>query len=204
MIDPLKIGITGGIGSGKSYVSRLLEKREIPVYDTDSAAKRLMIERVDVRNGLTALLGPDAYAADGSLNKSVVASFLFASPQNAAQINAIVHPAVKADFLAWASARRGVVGMECAILFDAGFQDAVDFVVTVEAPLQVRVQRAMQRDGASEESVLQRIKAQMADEERRRRSDFVIENDGVQSLSDQIDGLIETLRSIRKLPDGVI
>ncbi len=193
MINPLKIGITGGIGSGKSYVSRLLEERGIPVYDTDSAAKRLMVECTGVRNSLTALLGADAYTPDGTLNKPRIASFLFSSPENASQINAIVHPAVKADFLAWASERCGVVAMECAILFEAGFSDVVDFVVSVEAPLQVRVRRAMKRDNASEENVLSRIKAQTTDEERRRRSQFVIENDGVQPLSPQIDKLVSLL-----------
>ena len=193
MIDSLKIGITGGIGSGKSYVSRLLEERGIPVYDTDSAAKRLMMERVDVHNALIALLGPDAYNADGTLNKPRIASFLFASPDNASRINAVVHPAVKTDFLAWASERCGVVAMECAILFEAGFSDVVDFVVSVEAPLQVRVQRAMKRDKTSEGNVLGRIKAQTTDEERRRHSQFVIENDGVLPLSPQIDKLVSLL-----------
>lgn len=193
MIDLLKIGITGGIGSGKSYVSRLLKERGIPVYDTDSAAKHLMMERSEVRCGLTALLGADVYNVDGSLNKPLVASFLFASSENAARINAIVHPAVKADFLSWASRQHGVVAMECAILFEAGFSDVVDFVVSVEAPFETRVHRAMRRDGASEESVLRRIKSQMADDERRRKSDFTIENDGVQPLLPQIDKLISTL-----------
>ena len=194
----LKIGITGGIGSGKSYVSRLLKERGIPVYDTDSEAKRLMCESADIRYRLIDLLGVDVYRSDGSLDKSLVASFLFASRQNAVRINAIVHPVVKSDFLLWASHHQGMVAMECAILFESGFSDVVDFVATVTAPLALRVSRTMARDNASEASVLSRIKAQMGDEERISKSNFVIANDGYQSLPDQLDNLISVLEKRKK------
>lgn len=194
----LKIGITGGIGSGKSYVSRLLKERGIPVYDTDSEAKRLMSESADIRRGLIDLLGADVYCPDGSLDKSVVASFLFASRQNADRINAIVHPVVKSDFLSWVSRHQGIVAMECAILFESGFSDVVDFVVAVTAPLDLRVSRTMLRDNTSKASVLSRINAQMDDEERVNKSDFVIENDGFQSIPEQLDELLSVLEARKK------
>lgn len=194
MTDLLKIGLTGGIGSGKSYISRLLEGRGIPVYDTDTEAKRLMREHSGIRSALTALLGDETYYSDGTLNKQLIASFLFASEQNAARINAIVHPVVKADFLSWAFRHHGWVAMESAILFESGFSDAVDFIVAVQAPLDVRIGRVSVRDKASEESIRQRIKAQMDDEQRASQSDFVIENDGIRPLGEQIETLFKVLR----------
>lgn len=190
----MKIGITGGIGSGKSYVCRMLRERGIPVYDCDAEAKRLMATDAEIHRRLTALLGTEAYK-DGAPNKTLIASFLFASPENAASINDIVHPVVKDDFLRWAAGRKEkAVGMECAILFESGFADAVDFTVVVDAPLPVRIRRAMTRDNASEESIRRRISSQMDDGLRKASAGFVIENDGIRPLPEQIDRLIEIIR----------
>ena len=95
----IKLGITGGIGSGKSYVSSLLEKRGVPLYDTDSRAKMLTVDSPEIRDGLTALLGAGVYAPDGSLNKPLLASYLFAGEENARRVNSIIHPCVFDDFL---------------------------------------------------------------------------------------------------------
>ncbi len=191
----VRIGITGGIGSGKSYVSRLLQERGVPVYDTDGEAKRLMHTDVDIRRGLTGLLGREAYLADGTLNKPLVADYLFAGPQHAERVNAIVHPRVKADFLRWAAERAGhaFVALESAILFESGFEDIVDVVVTVYAPREVRMRRAVERDGTTEEKIRRRMAAQLDDETKCRLSDYVIRNDGIELLPPQLDDLLKTL-----------
>ena len=189
------IAITGGIGSGKSYVSVLLQAAGIPVYNTDNEAKRLMLSDEGIRQDLIALLGEGVYT-DGTLNKPMLASYLFAGPENAARINAIVHPRVKADFRRWMEEQEGqeIVGLECAILFEAGFADTVDAVVTVYAPEALRVERAMKRDGATEAQIRARIAAQMDDEEKCRLSDYIIYNDGSISLENQLSVLVAQLK----------
>lgn len=189
------IAITGGIGSGKSYVSALLQAAGIPVYNTDNEAKRLMLSDEGIRQDLIALLGEGVYT-DGTLNKPMLASYLFAGPENAARINAIVHPRVKVDFRRWVEEHEGqeIVGLECAILFEAGFADTVDAVVTVYAPEALRVERAMKRDGATEAQIRARIAAQMDDEEKCRLSDYIIYNDGSISLENQLSALVAQLK----------
>lgn len=193
----MKTGITGGIGSGKSYVCRLLAERGIQVYDCDSAAKRLMRESAELRTRLTDLIGPDTYqrGADPQghdcwmLNKAAVAKFLLASEQNAHAIDAIVHPAVFRDF-----EESGLQWMESAILFESGINRLVDRVIVVTAPLEVRISRIMQRDGISHEKALEWIGRQWPQEEVCRRADFQIVNDGCADLEQQIESIIEILR----------
>ena len=175
----MRLGITGGIGSGKSYVARLLAKHfAIPVYDSDREARRLMVASEDIRRGLVRLIGREAYAPDGALCKPVVAQFLFASAENAAAVNAIVHPAVKADFLRWAEEQGGDVALESAILVEAGFQDVLDRLLVVSAPEDLRLRRAMQRDEAGEEQIRSRMAQQATEEDLVSEADFVIINDG--------------------------
>lgn len=198
----VRLGVTGGIGSGKSYVLRLLAERGIPVYDSDSEAKRLMLVDAGIREGLTGLLGNDVYLPDGELNKPLISAYLFASVQNAERINAIVHPRVKAGFNRWASEQKApIVALESAILFESGFEDVVDFVVTVYAPIEVRMHRVQERDGATEAQVRKRMAAQMDDEEKCKRSDFVILNDGNKPLDIQIDDLLQILGRMEKGKD---
>ena len=197
----VKIGITGGIGSGKSYVSRLLtEHYGIPVYNTDSEAKRLMLSDEGIRRRLTALLGKEVYKSDGTLNKPLLANYLFADSCHAGQINAIVHPQVKADFLKWADWQTGceIVALESAILFESGFDNIVDKVVMVYAPVELRIRRVMLRDSTTEEKIRQRIVAQMDDKAKQDRSDFIIFNDGSRPLNLQLDDLQETLEKMIK------
>lgn len=185
----IKIGITGGIGSGKSFVCAELARRGIAVYDCDSAAKRIMHSSDSVRAALTQLIGQAAYDGDGRLNKSAVAAFLLASAENAAAIDAIVHPAVADDFR-----RSGNCWMECAILFDTGFNRLVDRVVAVTAPDDVRIRRVMERDGITREKALEWMARQWPQEEVRRRADYEIVNDGVAGIGQQIDELIVKLK----------
>lgn len=192
----IKIAVTGGIGSGKSYISHLLENMHIPVYNADNEAKRLTASDAGIRGELIALLGEDVYK-DGLLNKPLLASYLFSNPAHVLQINSIIHPRVRKDFTVWVERQEKceIVGMESAILYEAGFQDTVDAVIMVYAPVELRIQRAMYRDGASEEQVRARIAAQMDDEEKRRRADFTVVNDGVQLLIPQLNRIVEQLKT---------
>lgn len=184
------IAITGGIGSGKSYVCRLLSKRGIRVYDCDEAAKRLMRSSESLKTALRQLVGEKVYTADGRLQKPLLAAFLLASEANKQAVNDIVHPAVAQDFL-----DSGLQWLESAILFESGFDRRLHFdcVVCVTAPLNLRVERVMQRDEITREKALEWIRCQMPQEEMLRRSDFEIVNDGVCDLEKQID---EILRKI--------
>lgn len=175
----IRLGITGGIGSGKSYVAQMLQARwDVPVYDCDSEAKRLTAESDDIRTALTQLVG-DHLWQQGQMQKPVLAAYLFASPEHAAQVNAIIHPAVRRDFLRWADAhsRSPVVAIESAILCESGFHTLVDGILLVDAPLEVRLQRAMLRDGASRQQVMARM-ARQDSAQARQLARFTVTNDG--------------------------
>ena len=186
------IAITGGIGSGKSYVCQLLEKHGIKVYDCDAAAKRLMRTSATLRQQLRQLVGPQVYRGC-ILQKRVLAEFLLASEANKQAVNEIVHPAVALDFI-----ESDYQWLESAILFDSGFHRRVpfSFVVCVSPPEDVRVQRIMARDGISEAKALEWIHRQMPREQVEAQSDFVIVNDGVAPLEPQVDHLIHQLDSL--------
>ena len=189
------IAITGGIGSGKSYVSALLEKAGIPVYNADNESKRLTTENAEIRCGLVNLLGEEVYA-EGVLNKPMLASYLFANAENAARVNAIIHPCVKKDFKQWMEmhAESELVALESAILYESGFDDVVDTVVVVYAPKELRLKRAMLRDAASREQIEARMNAQMDDEEKYRKADFVVYNDGTFPLEEQLTSVINQIK----------
>ena len=187
----IKIGITGGIGSGKSVVSKLLRAMSIPVYLSEDEAKRLTATDETIRKELTALLGDELYQGN-VLNKSLLAGYLFASPENAARVNAIIHPVVKQDFRRWCkeNASSFILAMESAILIEAGFAPEVDAVVMVYAPKEVRIRRAMKRDGASRKQIEQRIQNQMDDEAKRAKADYTIINDDKTPLIPQVFRLL--------------
>ncbi len=192
----ISIAITGGIGSGKSYVSNLLEERGIPIYNADNESKRLTVSDVVIRRGLVALVGEQVYFDDGTLNKSLLAAYLFASSEHATQVNAIIHPRVKADFRRWLEEHEDyeIVGLESAILYESGFDDVVDAVVAVYAPESLRLERAMKRDGATEAQIRARMSAQMNEEEKRNKADYVVLNDGSACLQKQLDALIYQIK----------
>ena len=190
----VKVGITGGIGSGKSVVSRLFEVLGIPIYISDQEAKRLTATHPEIRNQLIQLLGDEVYA-NNELNKPFLANYLFASEENAERINRIIHPVVKADFEQWAASHSHypIIGMESAILIESGSTDVVDKIIMVYAPAEVRINRAIKRDNSSRELITKRIEAQMNDEEKRLHADYVILNDGEIPLIPQVLELISSL-----------
>ena len=183
----VKVAVTGGIGSGKSYVCRLIERRGIHVYDCDSAAKRIMASSDEIKAALCRVVGDDVLS-EGRIDKVVLASYLLKSEKNAQQINRIVHPAVAEDFIS-----SGYSWMECAILFSSGFDKLVDKVVCVTAPLEVRVDRIIRRDNISRDNALEWIGRQMPQEKVKTLSDYEIVNDGVLDVDIQIDKILASI-----------
>ena len=183
------IAITGGIGSGKSYVCELLAEHGIRVYDCDRAAQRLMFEDRDIQENLCKLIGEPVFQ-HGLLQKSILTHFLLASADNQQAVNEIIHPAVASDFK-----RSGYTWLESAILFDSGFDRRVNFSyrVCVSAPLDIRIERIMRRDGISRPKALEWIRGQMPQDEVAARCNFVITNDSFQSLSPQIEQLLASV-----------
>ncbi len=184
----MKIGIAGGIGSGKSYVCQRIRQQGFEVYDCDDAAKRLIRTSPEIRQQLTALIGPEVYTdveGEPVLNKAVVAKFLLTSESNAQAIDRIVHPAVFKDFV-----ESGLQWMESALMFESGIYKLVDKVVAVVAPKEIRIRRVMERDHISREKVLEWMNRQMDQEEIIQRSDYVIFNDGETDFDQQLKNII--------------
>lgn len=172
----IRVAVCGGIGSGKSTVCDIFASHGVAIYNSDQRAKALMNESEPLRKHIIEAFGEESYES-GELNRHYLASQVFGNKEQLAKLNAIVHPAVIEDFVAWAAEQEGdYCIVESAILFESGLNEAVDKVVAVLAPHPLRVERAMQRDGATKEQIEARIKAQMSDDELMRRADFAIVN----------------------------
>ncbi|MFC6222274.1 dephospho-CoA kinase [Hymenobacter artigasi] len=187
----LRIGITGGIGSGKSIVSRLFHALGVPIYDADTRARWVMENDAELRQQLIAAFGPATYDAAGRLNRPVLAGTVFNNPALLAQLNGLVHPHVGTDFEHWAvaQARAGhaYVLKEAALLFEAGSYKQLDRVITVFAPLAVRAARVLRRDPHRSAADVQAIMAkQLSEEEKMARADYVLTNDDVLPLLPQV------------------
>lgn len=182
----LRVGVTGGIGSGKTTACLVFKALGVPVYDSDSNAKRLMTSDPELIEGIKQLLGEDAYV-DGELNRGYVADMIFNNKRLLKEMNATVHPAVIRDFVRW-SERLQEEGLpyiiqENAILFEGGFDKTLDVVVAVSAPVEERVQRTAERDSVEHHKVRERMDNQMSDREKRERAHYVIDNsEGVEML----------------------
>lgn len=195
----IKIGITGGIGAGKSYICNLLRQRGIPVYNCDEEAKRLMKDNPLIKEKLIQVIGKDAYTHDKVLNKPAIAKFLFANKKNAAVINSIVHPVVKQDFIDWADKQNtDIVIQESALLFESGFDKSVDKTIEVYAPIEVRLERATIRDNSTVQQIKSRMAQQMDEEEKRRYADFCIINDGTTNIEEQIEFILSQIATSQK------
>ncbi|NUO00068.1 MAG: dephospho-CoA kinase [Saprospiraceae bacterium] len=184
----LKVGITGGIGSGKTTVCKIFEALEVPVYYADDRAKWLMTHDPELIAGIKAAFGPDAYSPEGQLNRPYLSKVVFENNEKLAQLNALVHPAVFRDGSQWHQAQTGVpyTLREAALLFESGSYRAIDKMIVVTAPLALRINRVMERDKVSEAAVLARIEKQWPEEEKVKRADFVIVNDGERLLVPQV------------------
>ncbi|MGN0186768.1 MAG: dephospho-CoA kinase [Paludibacteraceae bacterium] len=187
------VGITGGIGSGKSVVSRVLRMLDFPVYDSDARAKALYDEDPALRDRLIELFGAQIYR-DGQLCRRDLAAVVFGRPARLQQLNALVHPAVFRDFERWRRAQTAsVVFAESAILLQTDFYKYMDRVLLVDAPIEVRLQRVAQRDGVTSVAIANRMAEQMSSVDMRSKADWVIENDDSQSVIKQILMFLQTL-----------
>ena len=182
-----RIGITGGIGSGKSVVSQLLSLKGVPVYIADDESKRLVDTNPIIKEALMGLFGTSVYTAHG-LNRPLLASLIFHDGSLLKKVNGIVHPVGADDFKRWCQHQHcPFCAIESAILYESGFDKHTDMALMVYAPEDVRMERVLSRDHTSKEAVEDRIKRQMPDEEKCKRADFIIFNDGVQPLIPQVE-----------------
>ncbi len=188
------LGITGGIGSGKTTVTNILHLLDIPVYIADIESKRITDTSPTVREKLIKLFGRELYQED-KLNKPLLASLIFGNEENLTKVNAIIHPEVRNDFDEWVKKNKDkkVVAIESAIMFESGFYKFVDKKITVYTPLEMRIERAMKRDNTPKDKILSRINSQMPDEEKKELSDFVIVNDNKHSLIGQTISLLDKI-----------
>lgn len=174
-------GITGGIGSGKSFVCRMLEERGYPVFYCDEVAKRLIRNDSGLRKKLKALVGENLYAEEGTLQKSILSAFICKSTKQAEAVDAIVHPRVREAYKEWEGQQKREgkerIFMECALLFEAGFDKLVEKTVLINTSEDKRVKCIMLRDGITEEKARSWMALQMPEEEKKRRADIIIEND---------------------------
>lgn len=186
-----KIGITGGIGSGKTTVCKIFESLGIPVYYADDRAKALMTDNMELVSAIKDLFGDQAYLEDGSLNRPFIASIVFNDKKKLAQLNGLVHPAVAKDGIIWQQSQSLVpyTLKEAALLIESGSYQAMDYLVTVWAPRETRIQRVLQRDGTTREEVEARMDKQMPEFEKLKLAHFVIINDGERSLVKQVQQL---------------
>lgn len=187
------IGLTGGIGSGKSTVATLLEVLGCAVFHSDQAAKEIYFDTA-VKEKVIRLLGKESYLSDTAINKSYISSKIFNDTGLLQALNAILHPAVNEAFSAFIKRHPNrLVVKESALLFEARLQDQVDKILVVAAPEEIRVQRVMKRDGLSREEVLKKVKSQLAQEEKIKQAHLVIYNDNKELLIPQVLKIFNTL-----------
>jgi dephospho-CoA kinase len=195
----IKVGITGGIGSGKTTVCRIFETLGIPIYYADDRAKALMVEDENLIKGIKNLFGEAAYFEDGSLNRKHISDIAFSNPLKLKELNALTHPAVHADGERWHAAQIGApyTLKEAALHFETGGFRLMDKMICVVAPQELRIERVIARGGLTRTEIEARMAKQLPDAAKIKQSDFVIHNDGVQMLMPQIITIHQTLlRSI--------
>lgn len=190
----IKLGVTGGIGSGKSVVCEVLRLHDIPVYDADLEAKRLNDTSPVIREKLIEAFGAELYKND-KLDRKKLAQLIFNDEKNLHRVNSIIHPELAKHFEKWTDERieHPIAAIDAAVLFEAGFQQFVDKTITVFSPIETRIERVVKRDNLTKEQILSRINSQMSDEEKIRLSDFVIINDNKHSILEQVSTILKTI-----------
>lgn len=194
--EKIIIGITGGIGSGKSTVAKLFEQKGIPVYYSDDRAKALMNENIEVIDQLKTEFGEEVYK-NGHLDRAYLASMTFSNPEKLIKLNAIVHPAVFRDNEEWTKAQHSPIVMkEAAIMIESGSYRLLDELIVVSANEAVRIQRVLERDNTSREAVEARINNQLSEEERLKYADYIIENNlGLTELAQEVERVYQEIKT---------
>ena len=194
----LKVGLTGGIGSGKSTVAQLFEVLGIPVYYADTEARKLMNENKDLRQAIIENFGKEAYT-NGALNRKYISSLVFSDPLKLELLNSIVHPATKKDGENWMRRQKTVYAIhEAALIFEAKVSDRLDYVIGVSSPQELRIKRAMERDHVTRDEIVKRMTKQLDEEIKMKKCDFVVINDEQQLLIPQVLELHEKLIALSK------
>lgn len=189
----LKVGLTGGIGSGKSTVARIFNVLGIPVYNSDDAAKRLMAENEELKNNIIRSFGDESYV-NGELNRKYLSALVFNDSKKIELLNSLVHPATLKDAGQWMKKQNSpYVIKEAALIFESGSNKFLDYVIGVQSPSALRIKRAIERNHISREQVEARMKLQMDEEEKMGLCDFIIVNDEQQMLIPQVLSLHENL-----------
>lgn len=191
----IRIGITGGMGAGKSVISEMMRCLGIPVYDADIASKKILNSNTKVKTQLIELLGEEIFS-NGQLNRPLMAQLIFNNNELLLKTNAIIHPAVFDDFIAWSEAQnKEVVACETAILFESGMVSYFDSILMVSAPLEIRIERCIKRNKFTREQVMERIAKQMDESKKIELSDFVIDNDNRKALYPQLKNFLNNLKA---------
>ena len=191
----IRIGITGGMGAGKSVISEMMRCLGIPVYDADIASKKILNSNTKVKTQLIELLSEEIFS-NGQLNRPLMAQLIFNNNELLLKTNAIIHPAVFDDFIAWSEAQnKEVVACETAILFESGMVSYFDSILMVSAPLEIRIERCLKRNNFTREQVLERIAKQMDESKKIELSDFVIDNDNRKALYPQLKNFHNNLKA---------
>ena len=189
----IKSGITGGIGSGKSYVSQILKKLGYEVYDSDSQAKRIMAESAEVKSFLIGALGESIYKGE-DINKELLATHIFNDDELRQKLNNVIHPLVLQDFQYRASqCKKDIYFIESALIFESGFDRFLDKIISVSADEEVRINRVIKRENCQRDKVIERINSQMSQKEKDKKSDYLLLNDEKVSLLSQIEKIIKEL-----------
>ncbi|MCO5234218.1 MAG: dephospho-CoA kinase [Chitinophagales bacterium] len=196
-----KVGLTGGIGAGKSLISQMFAVLGVPIYNSDQKAKWLMTNSMEVKKQVIDAFGENAYLWDGHLNKDYLAAVVFNLPEKLNILNSIVHPALWKDSIQWAENQKGkpYTIHEAAILFETGGYKNMDFNIMVYAPADERIRRTMDRDKIDRQSVIARMDKQMPEDKKMELVDYIIYNDGSDSLISQIVELHHLLLEKSKL-----
>lgn len=188
------VGLTGGIGSGKSTVARLLRVMGYPVYNSDERARYLQTHHQELINETIKLLGEEV-SDNGILNRAAIAKKVFGNPSLLEKLNALVHPRVKEDFLNWRNGLNAKITFkESALLIETGAHEECDLIVVVSAPEEVRIERVMERDETTKRDILQRMKHQLPEEEKLGRADFVVVNDGRHPIIPQVERILVRIK----------
>ena len=194
----LIVGLTGGIGSGKTTIAKILVRQGIPVYDSDVRAKFLMINSTVIIKDLKSEFGDEVYIK-GELNREYLANIVFGNSEKLKILNSIVHPVVAKDFKEWVDNQNTeIVVKENAILFESGSYKTCDVNVAVDTDVEERIERVLKRDGVSREQVISRINSQWSDEKRNKKADIIIKNNDVDPTELNVEILIKQLREIIK------
>lgn len=191
------VGLTGGIGSGKTTVAKVFETMGCVVYNSDERAKALYFNS-EIKKQIVALLGAEAYINEVTLNKNYISNAIFTNKEVLTKINGIIHPAVKNDFEALVSASnpKTIIVKETALLFEEQINKQVDFSVLVTAPTEIKIQRVMLRNNTTKDEVLKRMANQWTDEQKHPLAQFVILNDGIKAIIPQVEECIKKIKQL--------